>query len=633
MKLRTKILAGYGVSLTLIVLVGLWGVINLWRLGRASEAILQDNYRSIRAAEGMLEALERQESATLSLLLDNKQANISTFKDNEIEFLQWLGRAKDNITIPGETEIVSRLKGRYKAYLTSTLQLIQKQNNQQNTTISFYNQSVVPEFKAVRQASVELRNLNQQTMISASQKAQITSQQAIASMLVAGASAAGVGLVFSLILSKNLTHPLNSITEAAGQIADGNYDVNLSSQSNGINLFRNTSGDELGTLAQEINTMSQKLKEFHALSLDKIVVEEQRNQAIINSIADGIVVVDDNFHIIAINPIAARLFNTTPNQVEGRHYLEMTEDRTLYNPIQALLQEKQQSKEESIETSENPLLSLEINGTEQHYRYLITPVTTEDKRRLGVVLLLQNITKFKKIDELKSDFVMTASHELRTPLTGMAMSIELLLETAKEKLSEREQELLHAAAEDVERLRSLVNDLLDLSKIESGRIDMERVPVEIDFIVDKVMSLFAVQGEEKGIELHKDIASNLPPVNADANKITWVLTNLVANALRYAETKIQIIAKQHANSVFLSVTDDGQGIEPAFQAKIFDKFVQVQTERDVGGSGLGLAICKEIVKAHGGTIWVDSTPGNGSTFNFTLPTIKSFSQSGEVTNV
>ncbi|MGB3641952.1 MAG: ATP-binding protein [Rivularia sp. (in: cyanobacteria)] len=618
MKLRTKILAGYGVSLALILLVGAWGVANLWRLGQASEAILRENYRSIRAAEGMVDALERQDSATLISLSEGSTNAIDLFANNQVEFLQWLSRAKDNITIRGETEILAELEKSYRDYLSSVAQFRSLQN-QSETARSFYNESVLPKFEAVRQASIKLRNLNQQTMEVASQQAQATSRNAIASMIFAGSSAAVLGLIFSLILSKNLTSPLKKITQATEEIAGGNYDVNIPVQSN----------DELGHLAGEINSMSQKLKNFHALNVNTIIAQKQRNEAIIDSITDPIVVVDDRCNIIDINPTAARLFNAKPKLAEGRHYLEVVEDRTLYNQIQATAE----AGESSQLNPDESVLTIEKNGIEYYYRYVTTPVKTEDGKRLGVVLLLQDVTKFKQIDQLKSDFVMTASHELRTPLTGMAMSIDLLLETAQQKLSEREQELLQAAAEDVQRLRSLVNDLLDLSKIESGRIDMERAPIEANLIIDKVISLFKVQTQEKNIKLNKKVSEELPQVNADANKITWVLTNLVANALRYAKSQIEIAAKQHGNWIYFSVSDDGQGIDPAYQSKIFDKFVQVKTERDIGGSGLGLSICKEMIKAHGGIIWVDSTVGEGSTFSFTLPIIVNSNQQGELTHV
>lgn len=226
MKLRTKILAGYGVSLALILLVGVWGVANIWRLGQASEAILRENYRSIRAAEGMVDALERQDSATLISLSEGSTNAIDLFANNQVEFLQWLSRANDNITIPGETKILAKLQKSYREYLSSVAQFRSLQN-QPPTARNFYNQSVLPKFESVRQASIELRNLNQQTMEAASQQAQVTSRNAIASMIFAGSSAAVLGLIFSLILSKNLTSPLKKITQATEEIAEGNYGVNI----------------------------------------------------------------------------------------------------------------------------------------------------------------------------------------------------------------------------------------------------------------------------------------------------------------------------------------------------------------------------------------------------------------------
>ncbi|WP_235112128.1 cell wall metabolism sensor histidine kinase WalK [Acaryochloris sp. 'Moss Beach'] len=237
------------------------------------------------------------------------------------------------------------------------------------------------------------------------------------------------------------------------------------------------------------------------------------------------------------------------------------------------------------------------------------------------MLLLQDITQLKEVDRLKSEFVATASHELRTPLTGMTMSMGLLLETAEEKLSESELELLQTAQDDMQRLRALVNDLLDLSKIESGKISLDVASVDVSLLIDNALSMFKVQVQDQGVELKSVIADGLPPVRADANKITWVLTNLIANALRYTERggQIEVKVSPRADVLHICVRDDGAGIPLEYQSKIFDKFVQVETEKDVGGSGLGLAICKEIVKANQGSIWVESMPGQGSTFTFTLP--------------
>ncbi len=260
-----------------------------------------------------------------------------------------------------------------------------------------------------------------------------------------------------------------------------------------------------------------------------------------------------------------------------------------------------------------------------YYRFAITPVKTEQGQMLGVVLLLQDVTKLTELDRLKSEFVMTASHELRTPLTSIAMSIDLLMEGASPKLTGTEQELLRAAQEDVQRLRKLVNNLLDLSKIEAGRVELEFEPVDVSLLTGHAMATLAGQAEEKGIELSQHLPDQLAQIKADPNKITWVLTNLIANALRYTGPggHICVSAEQIGDFVYLSVSDDGAGIPFEYQSKIFDKFVQVKNDQAVGGSGLGLAICKEIVKAHGGAIWVESIPEQGSTFTFTIPVVNS----------
>jgi NtrC-family two-component system sensor histidine kinase KinB len=364
-------------------------------------------------------------------------------------------------------------------------------------------------------------------------------------------------------------------------------------------------------------TMSGKLKAFHELNVSRILAEQRRSEAIIRSLSDGLMVVDNEFKIIAINPMAIHLLDLEPEQAEGRHFFEVIENQTLYQHLRT-----------TIETGQAPqldeptaTLTVARNGQTQYYHFAITPVKTEQAQMLGAVLLLQDVTKLKTLDRLKSEFVVTASHELRTPLTGIAMSIGLLAENAQAKLSANEQALLCAAQEDVQRLRALVNDLLDLSKIESGRMEMAFEPVAVSLLIERAMATLAAQAEEKGLALRQQLPAELPPVKADPNKITWVLTNLIANAIRYTDQGggIEVSAKLAKESVYVSVADEGAGIPLEYQSKIFDKFVQVKSDKAVGGSGLGLAICKEIVKAHGGTIWVNSTPGQGSIFTFALP--------------
>ena len=243
----------------------------------------------------------------------------------------------------------------------------------------------------------------------------------------------------------------------------------------------------------------------------------------------------------------------------------------------------------------------------------------------GAVLVLHDVTRLKEVDRLKSEFVMAASHELRTPLTSIGMSIELLSENLQGSVSPRDRALLDTALEEVSRLRALVEDLLNLETIESGRIEMQFGPTRIPEIFDHIAMIFSPQCAQKDVQILFEVPHDLPPAYADASKIAWVLTNLVSNALRYVQSGGTILlsaraygARGSSEMLSVSVKDDGPGIPAEYQSSIFERFTQVPGRASTG-SGLGLAISKEVVKAHGGAIWVDSKPGAGSTFTFTLP--------------
>jgi two-component system, NtrC family, sensor histidine kinase KinB len=620
-QLRARILASYTPAILLLLVVCIGAIVGLYRLGQASDAILQENYRSILAAENMAAAIERQNSAVLASLFGYEPQEAATFgaatfESAQIDFFLWLNRAKDNVTIAAEPATLATIETTYLVYLQAQneLRLLQAADAQQ--ALAYYYETVFPLHQQVRTAANDLRDINQHEMTVAAARAQRLSRQAILFMTVLGATAVFIGLLFSLLLTNYLARPLQAMTAATERIAAGDYDVTLDIQTD----------DELGHLAAKIGEMSQKLKSFHELNVGKLLAEKQRSEAILSSISDGVILVDHNLIIQAINPKAAEIFSGSYSQTTGRHLFDVIENPELYERIRQVTDN--QSNGASQTAVENAAaLTLTRGETVHHYHCAITPVKTERNQILGVVLLLQDVTKLVELDRLKSDFIMTASHELRTPLTGMAMSIGLLNEQVAAQLGEKERELLRAAQTDVERLRALVDNLLDLSKLESGRISMELEAVDMAQLVENVVDLLRSQAAEKEIELTWQLPAGTPPVLADANKIVWVLTNLAANALRYTSPQghIHISGEARRNTLYLSVKDDGAGIPLEYQSKIFDKFVQVKGAAALGGAaarggaGLGLAISKEIIKAHKGAIWVTSTPGEGSVFTFTLP--------------
>jgi len=604
MSLRGKILVGNGVALALVVLVCVWAVSNLWRLGAATDRILRENYLSILAAESMTGALERQDSAVLLISLGLTDEGIGQFRQHESQFLQWLGRAKGNITIPGEGDLLKKLEEGYTSYLTAFSHLRGMPQTERQQLVAFYMKTMLPVFKTVRDECGRLREINEKNMFEYSERAGLMAHRAVWSTMAISGGAVLVGLAFSLWLTALLVKPIRQMTSATAEIAAGNYDVQI----------EHPSGDELGGLARDFMEMAHKLKAFHELNVGKLVAEKRRSEAVIQSVADGVLVVDKDQKVLGLNPAAGLALGVQSDQSIGRHVLELVRDTELFERIRQAT--------EGEESRQEPLtVSTTFHGKPRHYQVSVTRAQTESGRLVGVVVLFQDVTKLKELDRLKTDFVMTASHELRTPLTSMILSIGNLRDKSREKLDASESQLLEAAAEEAERLQSLVNDLLDFSRLESGRLEMAFSAIKIHEIAAKAVTVLEPQAREKEIELTNQATEELPEAWADPHKITWVLTNLIGNALRYTDPggQVRVGAERAADNLRVWVADDGAGIPVEAQARIFEKFVKLEDGEHLGGSGLGLALCKELVKAHHGTIWVNSEPGKGATFTFTLP--------------
>ena len=529
------------------------------------------------------------------------------FRDNESQFFQWLGRAKDNITIEGEDKIVSAIDTGYSAYLNLTSEVKPISISGPRKAATLYHETILPAFLKVRETCIRLREINQENMYKMSDRASFIARRAIWSMGIIGIAAVAIGIGFSLFLSNLLVRPVQQMMQATQKISEGSYDVEVSIKSS----------DELGRLTEEFNSMAKKLQAYHSLNIEQIMAEKRKSESIIRSIDDGLVLIDADCKVTDMNPMAGSILQVEPEKVVTRHFLEVVKNEQLFNYIK---QSIESGKPPQIEEKQK-VLTVERDGGRRHYQFSVTPVPGRPGSLLGVVLLLRDVTRLAELDRLKSEFVMTASHELRTPLTSIGMSIDLLLESAPKKLNDKEQQLLSAAHEDLQRLKVLVDNLLDLSRIEAGKMEMEFSSNPAPPLLEKVAEFFKIQAEEKGIMLSFNAPEGLPNMKGDVDKITWVLTNLISNALHFTPRggNIRLTAEAFGPFVQISVSDNGPGIPYEYQSKIFDKFVQVKSNNILGGSGLGLAICREIVRAHGGTIWVDSVPGAGSTFNFTVP--------------
>jgi two-component system, NtrC family, sensor histidine kinase KinB len=609
MTLKQKILMGYGIIFSLMCVIVAWTILNHFFLRKSTEEILQENYRRITTAGKIVEALERQNNAILMIFLGDVENGISKFQKNESEIESLFGVARESVHLPGEEEIYESMVAYYEDYskeFSSIIDLPEKDESLQSQLL-FYTQTVYPLFLRVRDRAIKLRDLNETAMYEASLQSRNLAGRALWSTVVVAALGMIIVLTLSLILAGRIVRPLRELMTASRKISEGDYGVQV----------RDDRKDELGSLAGEFNKMAQQLRHFRDINIEKVIIEKNRNEGIISSIDDGLVVFDTDLMVTGINPAARRILDLDPSKDTDLKCSDIIPAASVCELIEKTIETGVKPKDSP---DENRILMLNREGKAYHYMFSISVTKGMEGNLSGVVLLLRDVTRLKEAEDFKNDFVMAASHELRTPLTSMSMSIDLLLEHVAPKLEARDKDLIRTAHEEIKRMKALINDLLDLSKMEAGRIELELENIDVPAVFDQMKDVFKKQIGVKNVNLTSETPEGLPVVKADENKIMWVLTNLISNALRYVRPggNIRLSADRIGSHVHLSVIDDGPGIPLEYQSKIFQKFVQVNGQES-GGTGLGLAICKEIVRAHRGTIWVESSPGHGSTFAFTLP--------------
>ncbi len=612
---RSRIFAGYAVILALVLVISLLSVGNLSMLGHAADGILRENYRSILAAENMVESLERQDSAVLMYLLGWEQQAIEQFSENEATFNQWFARARDNVTIDGEASVLDEIEQAYRQFVLAFRELSRLDREVvADDPRALHRETLFPAFSAVREPTSRLRSLNQETMNVASAQAAVIARRTIVVTLIVAGVLIAFGIAFSVVLSLLLTRPVEKLRAAFDRVAEGDYAVTL----------RPRGKNEFASLFENFNTMVGRLESYRAIDIGRIVTEKRRSEAIVTAIDDGIIVVDTNYRVTDANPAAQEIFGPYAGGESAHHILEYTNNRRLFDDIRAAVESQNSRSEEDDEA----MIVVATGEEERRFRYSVTPATDDAGSVFGLVVVLRDYTKITEVDRLKSEFVATASHELKTPVTSIKISLDLMsetldseTETATESWDEL-RELLGTATEEVLRMEQLIRDLLDLSRMESGKVEIEQQAIDAGVLVQKAIETLDAQAQEKGVTLRAS-DSDAQSVYTDPTKALWVLTNLVSNAVRYidADGVIEVSCRSAGQFVVFAVQDNGPGIPYEQQGRIFDKFVRLDSE-STSGTGLGLAICKELVRALGGSIWVDSSPGLGSTFQFTLPAAK-----------
>ena len=594
--LRQKLSLGFGGLLLIILIIGIQSIIHLTKLGESIDVILRENYRSVIACQQMKEALERMDSGILFELLGYTQKGDEFIRKNELAFEMALGVELHNITLPGEGEKASHLQDLFAKYKTA-LRKIEDSKSPITVRRNAYFTDLFPLFLQIKDTAGEILRMNQQNMSDANDLARNSAAAARRQMYILLVAGTLVAIGFVFFTGRWILRPINRLIQSADEIRQGNLDLVVESESR----------DEVGHLSEAFNAMAASLREFRRSDQAKLVRIQRATQQAFDSLPDAVAVVDLQGKVEVATKAAGNIFGLKPNTLIFDLPLGW-----MANLYKDALKDGRAVQQKVVQHF--------VGGEERYYRPEAIPILDNDKQLTGVILVVHDVTQLRQQEEIKRGVVSTVSHQLKTPLTSIRMAIHLLLEEKVGPLTEKQVELLVAANEDSDRLHSILNNLLDISRIESGRAQIDFRAVSPHSMVSEVVESFRRAAQDQGVSLSLEFPDDLPEVWADVTRINHVFGNLLSNALQYTPSggKITLSAKADEERVRFSVSDTGKGIPSKYLPRIFEQFFRVPDQRKEAGAGLGLAIVKEIVEAHGGTIGVESHEGNGTTFTFTL---------------
>jgi NtrC-family two-component system sensor histidine kinase KinB len=600
LQIRHKLFLGFGGLLLIILSIGLQSILRITDLGQSVDVILRENFRSVIACQQMKESLERIDSGLLFVLLGRTDEGTRLVKENIPLFEKALQIELDTITLPGEEEKAFRVRQLFEEYKLTT-DIILDPGVRPDIRARTYFGKQFPVFNEIKATADQILDMNQTNMSNADLRARKTAASARRQMYIMLVAGIILALAFMLFINRWILRPIRRLTSSVEDVKRGDLELVLPVESN----------DEFGRLSEAFNEMAKSLREFRRSDRAKLLRVQRATQAAFNSLPEAIAVVNLDGQIEVATGPAKDIFGLTPNMS-----IAMLPDRWI-----TVLHRDAVNSGRLVELQgEQSIIQRFVKGEERYFRPRGVPILDNEGYSAGVALLIQDITLLRQQDEMKRGVISTVSHQLKTPLTSLRMAIHLLLDEQVGDLSAKQAELLLVARDDSDRLTRIIDDLLDISRIEAGRVLMDMTIVAPESIIREAIEPFRRVNQDKGIRLHIEIPDDLPEVRADGMQIGHVISNLLSNALKYTSPGgiITISATSDDEWVRFSVTDTGKGIPGAYLGRVFEKFLSVPGEQARQGTGLGLAIAKEIVEAHGGTVGVDSVEGKGSTFTFTL---------------
>jgi signal transduction histidine kinase len=600
--LRTKLVLAQMPLLAALVFVGAVGSLTARELGRGAQAILQQNFRSVLAAQRMADAAARIDTAALFCVAGERARGLKRIAESQRAFELELKVQEHNVTEPGEAEATARLQVSWQRSSESLAHFAQLAAERELREAYFGD--VLPAITAVKQSAESVLALNQDAMVRKSDAAERSAERLNTLLIAVAALGCVLGVGSSSLLTARLLRPLGVLSQTARRLGEG--DVAARAQVGGR--------DELAQVASEFNTMADRLQRYRESTLGQLLAAHRSSQAVIDSLVDPVVVLGIGGEILHLNAAAESLLELRPEvgldgvQPGLRAVLERVRGHVLGGKGAYLPKGLEEAVR--VATPQGDLRLLPRG----------TPVYSEQGDVIGSSIVLQDVTRLLSFEELRNDLVATVAHEFRTPLTSLRMAVHLLTEQAAGPVSEKQADLLFAAREDCERLQSIVDELLDLSRIQGGKLELRTVDADVESLARKAVEAQHSAAEAAHVELRCEVIPGQGDVRVDPDRIALVFANLLGNAIRHSprDGVVRVRARADDARVRFEVADQGPGIPREYRQAIFDKYFQVP-ETKSGGAGLGLFIAREIVRAHGGDIGVEDEPGGGALVWFSVP--------------
>jgi NtrC-family two-component system sensor histidine kinase KinB len=587
MKLRTRLFLSISALITVALLGLMLGLVSVLQMTAAQQASVSNTTHVLEIGLKLRQNLGEQ----LMLILDAQTSpqSLRALQDNFQDLLD------QGLAQGGERTGFNKASSNYQAFLSAYRQSPAPANSMGADQ---------PLGAAFNQVRTDLIDSHKLAIDYITRSEQLSRDRALLVSGVLGLT----GLVVLMLgfftahnIARRFGQPIEALAKAADQLGQGNFDVTLPV----------SQAIEVNQLTRRFGLMAEALRKHQETNVDELLAGQQRLQAVLDSIDDGLLIIDRQGHLEHLNPVAQRQLGWSNNRL-GSPLAEALQRPELEQQLRQVL------RGGSLDRPPEDL-SIEVDEESRLLSYSLTPVSHPQGPILGAVMVLHDVTEQRAFERVRSEFVLRASHELRTPVTGMHMAFGLLRERVKFPPEARENDLLETIGEEMQRLTQLINDLLNFSRYQSGLQKLELAPCAIDELLERAQVRFSEQASVKQIELIKALEPPLPRIQADIAQLDRVLDNLLHNAIRHTGSggRIRLHARRHAERVIISVEDNGEGIAYGQQGRIFEPFVQVGRKK--GGAGLGLALCKEIVQLHGGRMGVFSRPGQGTQFYMALP--------------